>query len=464
MVVSAQAPVAAARRQSAAALQARLQAARAERDRARAADRALAEQVDRLKRWALVTNRAAVQLRELERDVEANRQVYQAFLLRARETGEQTGVDSTNARIISAASPSLIKAGPNRTLMAGLGLFLGLGLGAMVGLARDVASGRLAFPAADRAQPDLPETKSAGTAVDQIEGVSPTAPANGAAPSAAARVSRGRWRQPGEPDATPAPDAEQAVAQPPAPIGIALPVGTKRGWRSSTVARSAFHGGALSPFVWDEPSSGFASRIREIRDRLAMEETSGQNRKVVVIGLEPGAGTSLVALNLALAAAKEKATPILVDLATGPASLSAQFAPDAGLGADEVMAGACGLIRAALQDDASGAFFLPRLGGAGRRAIPTPAQLRTQLFEQMKRFDPVVIDAGSLLDGAMPYLLAELCDDIVVVAPPGLDPPFVSQRIQRALGPDAGKVRVIVTNAGASRAVSASSSLKVVPA
>jgi Mrp family chromosome partitioning ATPase len=279
--------------------------------------------------------------------------------------------------------------------------------------------------------------------------------------STEAGAPRGRWRQA---DAKPTPGATPAAAPELAPIGIALPVGQKRGWRASEATRSAFHGGALTPFAWDEPSSGFAGRIREVRDRLALEETPGQNRKVAVLGLEPGAGASLVALNLALAAAQEKATPILVDLATGPASLSALFAPDAALGVDEVIAGASGLIRAALQDDASGVFFLPRLDSAGRRSRPTPAQMRSQLFEQMKRFDAVVIDAGSLLDGPMPHLLAELCDDIVVVAPPGLEPLVVSQRIQRALGPDAGKVRVLVTNAGAPRAVSGPSTLKAVPA
>ncbi len=53
-----------------------------------------------------------MQLRELEREADANRQVYQAFLLRARETGELTNVDTTNARIITSAVAPLERPGP----------------------------------------------------------------------------------------------------------------------------------------------------------------------------------------------------------------------------------------------------------------------------------------------------------------------------------------------------------------
>ena len=40
-------------------------------------------------------------LRELERDVVASRAVYESFLVRARETGEQERLDTKNIRVIS---------------------------------------------------------------------------------------------------------------------------------------------------------------------------------------------------------------------------------------------------------------------------------------------------------------------------------------------------------------------------
>ena len=42
-------------------------------------------------------------LRELERDVQASRAVYESFLVRARETGEQERLDTKNIRVISRA-------------------------------------------------------------------------------------------------------------------------------------------------------------------------------------------------------------------------------------------------------------------------------------------------------------------------------------------------------------------------
>ncbi len=110
--VSAQEQVRDARRQIAEELARIVQGSRAELDRARAAEAAISQSVDRLKRESLSSSQAAVQLRELEREADANRQVYQAFLLRARETGELTNVDTTNARIITSAVAPLEKAGP----------------------------------------------------------------------------------------------------------------------------------------------------------------------------------------------------------------------------------------------------------------------------------------------------------------------------------------------------------------
>ena len=56
--------------------------------RSAANERALEANLETLKQSAISTNQASVQLRELEREVEASRAVYQAFLVRARETGE----------------------------------------------------------------------------------------------------------------------------------------------------------------------------------------------------------------------------------------------------------------------------------------------------------------------------------------------------------------------------------------
>ena len=83
-------------------------------------------------------NNNLVSLRELEREAAAKRSVYEQFLLRAKETGEQKDINTANISVISDAYAPLQAKGPSRavTAVAGLfaGLFAGIGLGALRGI------------------------------------------------------------------------------------------------------------------------------------------------------------------------------------------------------------------------------------------------------------------------------------------------------------------------------------------
>jgi uncharacterized protein involved in exopolysaccharide biosynthesis len=76
--------------------------------RAKASEDALATELDTLKRNATTTNEASVRLRELERVAQSSRTIYESFLVRAKELGEQGRVDASGTRVIAAALP------PNR--------------------------------------------------------------------------------------------------------------------------------------------------------------------------------------------------------------------------------------------------------------------------------------------------------------------------------------------------------------
>ncbi len=112
-------------------------AAETEYQRAQSNERTLAAELERLQRQAAVTAQSTVQLRELEREVEAARSVYNGFLVRAREIKEQTSIDSSNARIITAARPPEDPSWPPRLILVVAALFGGLGLGAGVALIRE---------------------------------------------------------------------------------------------------------------------------------------------------------------------------------------------------------------------------------------------------------------------------------------------------------------------------------------
>lgn len=114
-----------------------VQAAEIEYQRALTNERMLTGNLDALRAESVQTGKASVQLRELEREVEAARSVYNAFLVRSREVGEQAGVDPTNARVITWARPPEERSWPLRLLVIGAGLAGGLGCGAGLALVRE---------------------------------------------------------------------------------------------------------------------------------------------------------------------------------------------------------------------------------------------------------------------------------------------------------------------------------------
>ena len=80
-------------------------------------------------------NVGAVKLRELERDADASRTLYEAFLNRFKQVAEQSGVETPDARIVSRAAGAWMSS-PNTKLNLLLGLVMGIALGcaAAIGL------------------------------------------------------------------------------------------------------------------------------------------------------------------------------------------------------------------------------------------------------------------------------------------------------------------------------------------
>ncbi len=73
---------------------------------ARESEKALKSQILNVKDLLQSVSRKEFKLRELEREVEANRQVYEVFLNRGKETNESGHLEAVNARVIDAALPA----------------------------------------------------------------------------------------------------------------------------------------------------------------------------------------------------------------------------------------------------------------------------------------------------------------------------------------------------------------------
>jgi capsular exopolysaccharide synthesis family protein len=73
---------------------------------AKDSERALRQQIANVKSRLQKVSRKESSLRELEREVEANRQVYEVFLSRGKETNETANLKSVHARVIDTALPA----------------------------------------------------------------------------------------------------------------------------------------------------------------------------------------------------------------------------------------------------------------------------------------------------------------------------------------------------------------------
>ncbi len=74
-------------------------------------------------------NQARVQLRELERNAENQRTLYESFLARFSETSEQQDLQTPGARVISVATPPQFSSYPNNSMNVTLGVVFGVALG-----------------------------------------------------------------------------------------------------------------------------------------------------------------------------------------------------------------------------------------------------------------------------------------------------------------------------------------------
>lgn len=91
--------------------------------------RALETSMEKLKSENVTVNRAQVQLRELEREAEANRVLLETFLARFKETTNQQDIQQADARIISSADTPLDPSFPKKKLILSLVVMASLGLG-----------------------------------------------------------------------------------------------------------------------------------------------------------------------------------------------------------------------------------------------------------------------------------------------------------------------------------------------
>jgi Mrp family chromosome partitioning ATPase/capsular polysaccharide biosynthesis protein len=365
-------------------------AARTDYESARTNEDLLTRNVDALKQSTLATNAAMVTLRELERDVQASRAVYEAFLVRARETGEQERLDTKNIQVISKADLPLNRSSPPSSALIALGaLFLGVAAGA--GLVMMRAS--------------MPR---------------PSAPRSGAA---SARQDRG-----GEPDGETA-AAELATG---VPVLAVMPQGE-----------------GFAPQAVQNPRSRVAVAIQQVYDAVQASPVRPGNRSVMVVASGDDADAAAVALTLAVLGATTQRV-LLIDADLDRRALSAIDADHSEAGLVDVAVGRRLLSEAVLRDSDSNLNVIPFVSPNSRRDRRITDEDVRLAFAQTSNFDMVIVAATDVSGDPGARFFAGLVDHIVLVSPADAADAGTVKAVLSALGINARKVRgAVLTEAAA---------------
>lgn len=115
-------------------------------DMALESERAVKAQLAKAKQDAQDLNRKEFKLSELERQVDTNRQLYDMFLTRAKETSESDGLEPALARVVDPATAPRLPVFPNTRLILLLTLLASLGLGVMLTLMQDALDNSIKSP------------------------------------------------------------------------------------------------------------------------------------------------------------------------------------------------------------------------------------------------------------------------------------------------------------------------------
>ena len=141
--IAASAELESARGQISREIRRSISGSRKDLERAKERHKGLKQQLNTVKATVAGTGNSLINLRELQRELEAHRSVYENYLLRSRETSEQEGLTTTNARVITTATAPLDKASPNRKVIAGVGMIAGGLLGLILAMLKGLFSAKI---------------------------------------------------------------------------------------------------------------------------------------------------------------------------------------------------------------------------------------------------------------------------------------------------------------------------------
>jgi polysaccharide biosynthesis transport protein len=383
--------------------------------RARDYEASLSKALDAQKGQSVQMSQASVHLRELERDVEASRDVYQSFLKRSRETEEQESLNTSSARVIGEATmPQRRTFPPAMSLLAMIGFVLG-GLAAAAWI---IALDQLA-PGADPLRPSKSTTPEKPTAAIPAKRSVAGEPAPQAAVSIIEKPVIARLQ-------------ESDVMR---TLGGILAGGqvadvTRLGWPT---LRAGF------------PLMTFLSAMRDMRATLKKRAPATGVPVMAVIGAGSSADRTVVTLNVALSAARDGAKVLLIDADHRDRGLSGKVVRLGKSEAGRLSWLSIGSKATRAINTGNGISILPVIAGGDAKAAEAIRKSVAQA-RSVGGYDLIVLDGPAMPWSAADRRLLDLADGLLAALPVHLDINDCMEDIITALGGAERKLVGVILN------------------
>ncbi|WP_114835790.1 polysaccharide biosynthesis tyrosine autokinase [Agrobacterium tumefaciens] len=306
-----------------------------------AKEKSLAESVAKATDISNSASETQVQLRELQREAETYKNMYQTFLQRYQEAMQQQSFPVTEARVISKAMPPRIPSKPNKPIILALFMIMGAAAGGGIAMFREFRD--RFFRTGEQVRDVL------GL---EFLGNTPLIPNK---------------------PTTEAPESGHP--------GLTLP---------TSVARYAV----------DHPLSSFAETLRSTRLAIDLGISAKSGARIVgVISALPSEGKSTISINLAQLLAGQGARVLLLDADIRNPGATRAMARRASEGLLEVLLEGRSVQDVLLRDEKTKLAFLPTVV---KQRVPhssellTSAQMHKLLAEASNAFDYIIVDLPPL--------------------------------------------------------------------
>lgn len=306
-----------------------------------AKEKSLAESVAKATDISNSASETQVQLRELQREAETYKNMYQTFLQRYQEAMQQQSFPVTEARVISKAMPPRIPSKPNKPIILALFMIMGAAAGGGIAMFREFRD--RFFRTGEQVRDVL------GL---EFLGNTPLIPNK---------------------PVTEAPESGHP--------GLTLP---------TSVARYAV----------DHPLSSFAETLRSTRLAIDLGISAKSGARIVgVVSALPSEGKSTISINLAQLLAGQGARVLLLDADIRNPGATRAMARHASEGLLEVLLEGRSVQDVLLRDEKTKLAFLPTVV---KQRVPhssellTSAQMHKLLAEASNAFDYIIVDLPPL--------------------------------------------------------------------